>query len=145
MELFDRIKEKIIENLKDTLAIIVFGSFVYRGKGKDIDIIIITKNSYDVKKQIEIRMKLNREFNYKYIFDIHIFSLEEFIKNLKPGTFLTGLALGYKIIYDRINVEKYLKEFFKEILKENIIFVNKYGTWNLSFHAKLKLKNLYWT
>ncbi len=135
-----KVKEIIGENLK---AIIVFGSTIYLGKGKDIDLIII------IDKEINIRGKLELEYKLKQIlqkiipnkiFDIHVFNLKEFKENLQPGTMLSGLALGYEIIYGEQVVEPLILGFLKKLSREKYILHNKYGTWNLSFHAKITYK-----
>ena len=112
-------KEILGENLK---AIIVFGSTIYLGKGKDIDLIII------IDKEINIRGKLELEYKLKQIlqktipnkiFDVHVFNLKEFKENLQPGTMLSGLALGYEIIYGSIRPAKgKLIQAYKELNKE---------------------------
>ena len=140
-ELYNKItlktKEILGENLK---AIIVFGSTIYLGKGKDIDLIIIIDKEIDVKDKLKLEYKLKQILQKTIpnkIFDVHIFNLKEFKENLKPGTMLSGLALGYETIYGEQVIEPLILEFLQKLSREKYILHNKYGTWNLSFHAKI--------
>jgi len=85
-------------------------------------------------------MLLNRSFNYEVVFDAHILDLEQFNENLKIGSFLSGLSLGYQVIYDKNNVEEKIVEMLKTLSKSRYIMVNKYGRWNLSKIAEIKLR-----
>ena len=146
----DKIIQKVKELYKDNLlSIILFGSYVYLGKGKDIDILIVVKK-YRFNNLIQEHFKLFQEllklFNYKLIPDVHIFSINDFLENLKIGTFLTGLVLGYKIIYDIYGIEKYIRDFIVKLSTENreVILVNRHGKFNLVSFAKIKARLLNW-
>ena len=148
------IENKILQEIKcfyedDLLSIILFGSYVYLGKGKDIDILVIVRKyrlDNVIQEHVELFQKLLKVFNYRIIPDIHIFSIDDFLKNLKVGTFLTGLVLGYKIIYDVFGVEKFIKDFIRRLSSESkdIILVNRHGKFNLVKFAKIKSILLNW-
>ena len=130
--MFYKIVERILEELKDdVLAIILFGSYARFGKGNDIDLVVITKHKFPISKKEEIERKLvsnlNKEFNYKYLFDVHIFDIEGFKKNLKPPNFLSGIFLGYKVLYDKVNVQKIIESMKK--YAKGYTLVDKYGVW----------------
>jgi len=75
-----------------------------------------------------------------YNVDPHVMDLEMFRENLVPGSFLSGLALGYEIVYDRIGVEKLILEFLEKLAKTKYVLHNEYGSWELSRHAYILLK-----
>ena len=140
-ELFNLLTSLIGDFLKDRLkAIVVFGSMIYLGRGNDLDLIIVIDSLDTLKEKFNLESKisqiLHREFP-DYNFDIHVFSVEEFKGNLSPGSFLSGLALGYEVIYDKVDLESEILFFLKRLSEEKYLLHNKYGTWNLSFYAKI--------
>jgi predicted nucleotidyltransferase len=143
-ELYDRILSKVKEALDGRLeAVIVFGSSIYLGQGEDIDLIIVVNGSLSIRDKLELEYKLKRLLEKAIpgtIFDVHVFDREGFRENLKPGTVLSGLALGYRVIYGGEKVEPLIIEFLKQLSKEKYILHNRYGTWNLSLHAKILYK-----
>jgi len=140
-ELYNLLTSIIGDFLVDRLkAIIVFGSMIYLGKGNDLDLLIIIDTLDTLKEKFNLESKisqiLRREFP-DYNFDVHIFSVEEFKDNLSPGSFLSGLALGYEVIYDKVNLESEILLFLERLSKDKYLLHNRYGTWNLGFHAKI--------
>lgn len=137
---------RMLETLLGTrlVSIILFGSSIYIGRGRDVDILILIDSisGLDEKMDLEeeVEMLLNRSFNYEVVFDAHILDLEQFNENLKIGSFLSGLSLGYQVIYDKNNVEEKIVEMLKTLSKSRYIMVNKYGRWNLSKIAEIKLR-----
>lgn len=135
-----RIKEILGGNLR---AIIMFGSTIYMGGGKDIDLIVVTDEEIDLKNKLELEYRLKQVLQRTVkdkIFDVHIFNLEEFERNLQPGTMLSGLALGYEVIYGDQVVEPLILNFLKQLSRGKYILHNRYGTWDLSFHARITYK-----
>ncbi|MEM4536757.1 MAG: hypothetical protein QXP92_05910 [Nitrososphaerota archaeon] len=137
---------RMLETLLGTrlVSIILFGSSIYIGRGRDVDILILIDSisGLDEKMDLEeeVKMLLNRSFNYEVVFDAHILDLEQFNENLKIGSFLSGLSLGYQVIYDKNNVEEKIVEMLKTLSRSRYIMVNKYGRWNLSKIAEIKLR-----
>jgi len=141
--ILSKINEVAENKGKKVLATILFGSYVYSPrKARDIDMIVIVdylKNINDkVTLEVEISRKLRKLFRKNI--DIQVFDIESFEENLIAGTFLTGLVLGYKIIYDTIGVEEKIREFIKEIGKEDKYVFIKKRKWNLAAIAKTKSK-----
>ncbi|RLE85148.1 MAG: hypothetical protein DRJ41_01785 [Thermoprotei archaeon] len=143
-EFYNRILNLIL-NLLDAkvLGVIVFGSRVYMGEGNDIDLLVILDDELKLKEKIRleafIASKLRRTFKGA-TFDVHVFDVQGFQENLVPGSFLSGLALGYQVLYERGGVEEKIINFLKNLSKERCTLHNKYGTWNLGFHALILLK-----
>lgn len=143
-ELLDKVASKVKEIIRgDLKAIIVFGSMIYLGRGRDVDLIIVVGGENDVRSKLEMEHKLRRVLQKEIpglVFDVHVFSLEEFKENLKPGTMLSGLALGYEVVEGGDVVEPLILNFLKELSREKYMLHNKYGSWNISFHAKITYK-----
>ncbi len=138
-----KILSKILEYRSDTLAVIVFGSSVYRGRGSDIDLVVVVEDYLEdpLRDSISLRLFVNKQLGYKVYTDIHVLSLEDFRKNLEVGSFLTGLALGYKVLYDKTGrIDKDILDFLKKVSKVDYVLVNKYGKWRLKYHAQRLLK-----
>ena len=128
---------------KELLTVILFGSYVYnKQKAKDIDIIVIVDHLKDihdkVNAEVEITKKLIRLF--KRSLDVLVFDLDTFKENLVVGTVLTGLVLGYNVLYDKIGVEKLIHNFIEEISKEDEYVLIKKRKYDFARLAKMKLK-----
>lgn len=137
---------RVLETLLGSrlIAIILFGSSIYMGHGRDVDLLVLVDHVDGLSEKIdleeEIKILLNRSFNYRILFDVHVLDLDQFNENLNIGSFLSGLSLGYQIIYDKSNIEKEIIEMFKALSNSRYIVVNKYGRWNLSKIAEIKLR-----
>ncbi len=136
---------KILGFRSDVLAVIFFGSCIYRGFGRDLDIIVVVKD-YRVdsfRDSRQLRMYLDKSLEYRVLTDVHVLSEKDFIGNLVPGTFLSGLALGYRIVYSRIDyLEEKILEMLEELAKTDYTLINRYGEWRLEHHAKIRLKQI---
>ena len=142
--LFEKITEIVRDFFGDDLcSLIVFGSSVYYGRGRDLDLIVIVKKKLNMKEKLRLEYRLSRKLGQAIkdtLFDVHVFDIESFNENLQPDTFLGGLALGYIVLYDKINIEKHIFEFLKKLSHTERVLINKYGEWNLNHHAKIILK-----
>ena len=141
---YEEIARAVAEALdKRVLGVIVFGSTVYIGVGVDIDVLVIVDGDVDLKKKFKLEHELSRRLSRVFknrIFDVHVMSIGEFRENLEPGSFLSGLALGYQVIIDKAGVEEQILEYLKRLSREKYVLHNKYGDWNLSFYAKVLYK-----
>ncbi len=140
-----KILSKILEFRNDILAVIVFGSSIYMGRGRDVDLVVIVRDYMidSIKDSINLRMYINKYLGYKVFADIHVLSINDFRNNLKIGSFLTGLALGYKILYDETGtLEDEIIAFLERISKTDYVLVNRYGKWRLKYHAQIMLKRM---
>lgn len=139
-----KIKEAIRILFNDRLkSIVLFGSYIYMGYGRDLDILIIIDRIKCLEEKFELEEKateiLNRLFKYNVPIDVHILGVEELDQNTRIGSFLSGLVLGYNVIYDECNVERKIEKMLEELAKLNYIYVNRYGEWNLSKLAKITM------
>ena len=121
------------------LGVIMFGSYIYLGYGNDVDLLVIIGEKIDLKAKFHLEREISKTLSKGtgLIFDVHILSMDEFRDNLKPGSFLSGLALGYEAIYDRDEIEDNILDFLRELSKTKYILHNEYGSWDLSHMARI--------
>lgn len=133
----------IIKNFfgKDLLGVIFFGSSVY-GRGRDFDLIVIVKKNIPVHQLLKINKNisslLSKSFNYSKIFDVHVFDLKNFEKNLESGSFVSGISLGYKILFDKAGLEEILARSFKKLKDLNYEIIIGNRRINLSKFAEIR-------
>lgn len=141
---YDRLGEAVGKALgAKPLGVILFGSMVYMGRGRDIDLLVVVERMEGPPiKRLGIESSMSREiFRDLGIWaDVHIFDLEEFKENLAPGTFLSGLALGYELICGGAEVEEPILAFLEKLAGERYVLHNRYGTWDLAVHARLTIR-----
>jgi len=144
----EKFYEDILEFSKSSLGdrvvgIVLFGSYVYLGHGKDVDLLIIISRELDLKEKFSLERTFSRDLRKKvgdFIFDIHILGVKEFEENLRPGSFLSGLALGYEVLYDRIGLEEKILAFLERLSRTKYVLHNRHGSWDLSHMARIMLK-----
>lgn len=143
-ELELKINQALNEVLGDRLiSIILFGSSIYMGHGGDIDILVVVNYLEDLKEKISLEEKLieylNRLFNYFITLDVHVLDVRGLDKNMEVGGFLSGLALGYRVVYDRLDIEEKILKMLEKLKEHSYIYVNRHGEWNISKIAKITL------
>lgn len=143
-EFYNRIVEVIRQVLGESvLSIILFGSVVYLGRGEDVDLIVVIDRELDIKEKLRLEYEVSQALFWTFrdvVFDVHIMDMSNFEENLVPGTFLSGLALGYEILFDRVNIEEKVLKFLEELSRERYVLHNKYGSWDLSHYARVLLE-----
>jgi len=143
-ELYDtlvNLSRKLFDN--NLCAVVIFGSAVYMGGGRDVDVLIVVDRDVDLGEKIRLELKISKELRNALgmtAIDVHVLSLRDFEDNLVPGSFLSGLALGYDILLDSCSVESRILRFLEDLSKERCVLHNRYGSWNLGFHAARLLK-----
>ncbi len=125
------------------VGVVVFGSTVYMGRGRDVDILVVVEGRVGLREKLELEHEIVRRLRRAapwQEFDVHVFDLEGFRENLVPGGFLSGLALGYEVLVDRGGVvEGMILEFLERLARERYVLHNKYGSWDLSHYARVTL------
>jgi len=123
-------------------GIILFGSTVYLGEGRDVDLLVVLRDEVGVEEKMRLEYILagSLERSIRRPLDIHVFGMKGLRENLIPGSFLSGLALGYKVLYDEGGVEEMILRFLEKLSETTYRLHNKYGSWNLGFHASVTLK-----
>ncbi len=142
-EFYRRIRDLILSELGDrAVALIVFGSSVYWRNARDVDLIVIIKEPLTPKEKAALEYKIAsraQKLKLPYL-DVHVMSMHDFKDNLVPGTFLSGLALGYQVLLDRVNVEPLILSFLRKLSEDEYILYNRHGKWNLSKMAEILLR-----
>ena len=140
--LYDSVRDLVTGALGErTLAIIAFGSYVYRGGGGDVDLLIVVRGSLNPREKLSLEAEIRSLALRRGIsLDPHIMSLEDLRANLAPDTFLSGLALGYDVILDREDVESLIISFLSTLSRYDYVLYNRYGRWNLGRMAGILLR-----
>lgn len=98
MELLKKIKNILLEEIKDLEAIVVFGSYA-RNKQKDtsdIDIAIKPNIELSNERMLEIKNKLEEEI----LIDVHLINLNIINEDFKYEILISGKTLFCKNEYD---------------------------------------------
>lgn len=144
-ELFDLVARIAREVLGDNLVgIVVFGSAVYMGRGRDVDLLIVVRNvsgpRHVIDLELEIRRRLLKALRRdleRTVLDIHIVTLDD----LKTGAgFVAGLALGHRVVLDLGGLRDAIREALKRVAEEGPTLRNRYGLWDLGLFARIALK-----
>jgi predicted nucleotidyltransferase len=141
---WNKLVKEILDLLNGrVLGIVLFGSTIYLGYGRDIDLLVVLRGEVDIAEKMRLERLLAGRLNRitRRPLDIHVFDMEGIRENLFPGSFLSGLALGYKILYDEGGVEEAILGFLEELSKTKYRLHNRYGSWDLGFHASIILKS----
>ena len=142
-EFYGSVARLVEESLgEDVVGIVAFGSFVYLGRGRDVDVLIVLRRSVGIGEKLKLERELAGRLSSELdaVFDVHVLSFEDFLANLAPGSFLSGLALGYDVLLDKGGVEDAILEFLERLSGERCILHDERGEWNLSHHARVTLE-----
>ncbi len=142
-EFYEKLKDLVLEELGDrVLAALVFGSSIYWRDARDVDLLIVVRESLDPKAKMEVEHKISSRALRRGLLplDVHVMGLRDFRDNLSPGTFLSGLALGYRVLIDKIDVDSLIVPFLGELSEGDYVLYNRHGRWNLSKMAKILLR-----
>jgi hypothetical protein len=58
---------------------------------------------------------------------------------MEVGSFLSGLALGYKVIHDKLDIEGKILRMLEKLAEQRYIYLNRYGEWDISKMAEITL------
>ncbi|MDK6028833.1 nucleotidyltransferase domain-containing protein [Ignisphaera sp. 4213-co] len=107
------IVKRVVESYSKTLkALVLFGSYVYNPlKSRDIDTLLIVDKLVNAKEKLAIEVEVAR--NVKALcrkpVDVIVFDIDMLKENAEPGGIVSGLVIGYKILYDDIGMQKLLR------------------------------------
>jgi len=128
---------------KEVLAVLLFGSYVYSPRrARDIDVLVVVDRLRDVREKIDIELEIARRLRREVSrpIDIVVLDLDSFRENLAAGSFLSGLVIGYRAVYDAVGVSEMLRELFRELAEDSYVYVKR-RRWNLSAIARARLRS----
>ncbi len=70
------------------LGVVVFGSSVYMGCGRDIDVLVVVDGGLEPREKLRLEAELARRLRARpgcLAFDVHVLGMEDFRANLEPG------------------------------------------------------------
>lgn len=123
------IVKRVVESYGKTLkALVLFGSYVYNPlKSRDIDILLIVDKLVNAKEKLAIEVEVAR--NVKALcrkpVDVIVFDIDMLKENAEPGGIVSGLVIGYKILYDDIGMQKIVEGVADKISREESYIIIK--------------------
>jgi len=143
----DRVLSEVVvwcrEKGLELKALVLFGSTVYNPlKSRDVDLLVVVDKLGDPGEALllatELSVRLRRALGK--LFDVILLDTESLRENAQPGTVLSGLALGFKVLYDVIGFSKLVEEMLKNLSASDYKYF-KEGRWiDLSTAARIKMK-----
>lgn len=127
---------------KELLCVVLFGSYVYKYReARDIDIIVVVNELKDLEEKMHLEVRLTHVLRSALAIpvDIIVFDLDSLKENLRPGTVLSGLVLGFRVLYDAVGFTRYFKELVKGLAQDDYVLYKK-RSLRLSRLAKVMLK-----
>lgn len=127
---------------KELLCVVLFGSYVYKYReARDIDIIVVVNELKDLEEKMRLEVRLTHVLRSALAIpvDIIVFDLDSLKENLRPGTVLSGLVLGFRVLYDAVGFTRYFKELVKGLAQDDYVLYKKRAL-RLSRLAKVMLK-----
>jgi len=122
--------------------VVLFGSYVYKYReARDIDIIVVVNELKDLEEKMRLEVRLTHVLRSALAIpvDIIVFDLDSLKENLRPGTVLSGLVLGFRVLYDAVGFTRYFKELVKGLAQDDYVLYKKRAL-RLSRLAKVMLK-----
>lgn len=114
-------------------------------KARDLDLLIVVDrilNAFE-KHDLEIEVtKALRTIHSRIPADVIIFDEDSFKENLEPGAIASGLAAGYRILYDELGLEDLVARLFEKLAQSEIFVQKNRRKINLSALARAKLRLL---
>ncbi|MEM0317357.1 MAG: hypothetical protein QXO97_05150 [Candidatus Nezhaarchaeales archaeon] len=126
----------------------MFGSYVYsQAKARDLDLLVVVERLNDIHEKSELELGIKRALRdvsrFKPI-DVVVLDLEMLRENMKPGTMLSGLVCGYKVLYDEIGLPTLIEDLVKALALEDVVLIKRGRRLSISAHARAKLLNQKW-
>jgi len=89
-------------------ALVIFGSYVLNPvKARDVDLLVVVER-LNVKLREVILMSVELSSRLRKIsgrsYDVVLLDEGSLHENVQPGTVLSGLILGYRVIYDEVGI-----------------------------------------
>jgi hypothetical protein len=95
-----------------------------------------------VSEKFELELSISkslRDLRSSKPFDIIVLDVKSLEENVVPRSFLTGLILGCKVIYDNVEIKDLVSKIAKELISiEDYIIIKRGRKLNLSVIAKVR-------
>jgi predicted nucleotidyltransferase len=113
-----RVNEVLKSFGKVLKALVIFGSSIFSRNPNDIDLLIVVNKLSSVGEKIELELSISRslrDLEPGKPFDVVVLDVEMLKENMVVGSFLTGLVLGYRVVYDEIGFDDMVKNLIKDL------------------------------
>ena len=145
-KLLDQVLDELQRLYGDKLlAVVLFGSTIYSPHmAHDVDLVVVVKEHISdnlLQEHVEVTRRLLERTGYDKSLDVHVLTLDELRECMKAGTFLAGLALGFRVLYDRCGIRKIICDFLRELADYThpVVLVNRHGIFDLRVFSRAML------
>jgi hypothetical protein len=94
---------------RELRALAVFGSSVYSGRYRDVDLLVVVDRLGSAREKLELEVRIGeslRDLPLGRYFDVSVLDVPSLEENAAPGGFLSGLVLGYRVICDEVGLDE---------------------------------------
>lgn len=115
-----RVNEVLKSFGKVLKALVIFGSSTFSRNPNDIDLLVVVNKLSSVSEKIELELSISRslrDLEPGKPFDVVVLDVEMLKENMVVGSFLTGLVLGYRVVYDEIGFDDLVKNLIRDLTK----------------------------
>lgn len=127
-------------------SLAIFGSSIYNPmRARDVDLLIVIDEIADAleKSSLELDIiKALKRLHPRALFDVLVFDEVSFKENLRPGAVLSGLVIGYEIIYDELGLNNLVEDLVRDVARGEYIVQKGERRINLSALARARLRTL---
>jgi predicted nucleotidyltransferase len=113
-----RVNEVLKSFGKVLKALVIFGSSAFSRNPNDIDLLVVVNKLSSVNEKIELELSISRslrDLEPGKPFDVVVLDVEMLKENMVVGSFLTGLVLGYRVVYDEIGFDDLVKNLIRDL------------------------------
>lgn len=125
-----RVTEVLKSFNKVLKALVIFGSSTFSKSPNDLDLLVVIDELGSVSEKFELELSISkslRDLRSSKPFDIIVLDVKSLEENVVPGSFLTGLILGYKVIYDDLGFKYLIKDIVKRLVSTDDFILIKHG------------------
>jgi len=137
-----RVREVLERRGRRLKALVVFGSSVYSPRrARDVDLLVVVDALADPSEKLSIELEVSRSLRgaLPRPADVTVLDVESLGENLEPGLVGSGLAAGYKVVYDELGVEGLVRGALEKLAEQDYVVVKGGRRLNLSAVARAKL------
>jgi hypothetical protein len=120
---------------------VIYGSYARDPlRARDLDLLVIVDRLGGPREKARLEYELSRILHREGIpADVVVLDPGSLRENAAPGTFLSGLVMGYKILLDEgLGLDGLLKELTEELARSGYEYWKGGRRWRLSALARVK-------
>ena len=133
-----RVNEVLRSFGKALKALVIIGSSTFSRNPNDIDLLIVVDALSSVSEKIGLELSISRALRSLETgkpFDVVVLDAEMLEENTVVGSFLTGLVLGYRAVYDEIGFDDLVKNLVRNLVSSADDYVLIKCAWRVNLKA----------